>query len=160
MTNPDLISKCSQLLIGRGLTIAFAESATAGRICADFALMEHAGMFLKGGLICYDAVVKETLLGIKPVIVERYTAESAVVTCEMTEGLIKLISADIHVSCTGLTCPGGSETEEKPVGTVFLHATLNSKFLFADKSVFDGSPENIVNLTVEKVASLLLTNLS
>ena len=57
MINAELITRCAALLIGKGLTIAFAESATVGRICAEFALAEHAGKFLKGGLNCYDVKV-------------------------------------------------------------------------------------------------------
>ena len=37
-----------KMLIGRNLTIAFAESATAGRLSADFSMIEDAGKFLKG----------------------------------------------------------------------------------------------------------------
>lgn len=160
MINAELITRCAALLIGKGLTIAFAESATAGRICAEFALAEHAGKFLKGGLNCYDATLKEQLLGVKPESIELFSPESALVTRAITEGLGKLIPADIHVGCTGLTCPGGSETELKPVGTMFLYATLKGKPLFKNKSNFEGSPEEIVSKTVEKTASLLIAQLS
>lgn len=40
---------CGELLVKNKLTIAFAESATAGRISAEFALIPDAGKFLKGG---------------------------------------------------------------------------------------------------------------
>lgn len=160
MINAEMINRCAALLIGKGLTIAFAESATAGRICADFALAEHVGMFLKGGLNCYDATLKQELLGVKPESIELFSAESAMVTRAITEGLAKLIPADIHVGCTGLTCPGGSETEHKPVGTMFLYGTLKGKPLFNHKIYFEGSPEEIVAKTVEKTAFLLIAHLS
>lgn len=159
MINPEVISACAKLLIGKGLTIAFAESATAGRICADFALAEHAGQFLKGGLICYDATLKMELLRVKPSHIELFSPESAMVTRAITEGLGMLIPADIHLGCTGLTCPGGSETEQKPVGTMFLYATLKGRLLFNHKCFFEGSPEEIVAKTVEKTASLLIAHL-
>jgi nicotinamide-nucleotide amidase len=159
MINPELISTCTQLLIEKGLTIAFAESATAGRICAEFALAEHAGQFLKGGLNCYDATLKEDLLGVKHSLVELFTPESAIITRAITEGLARLIPADIHVGCTGLTCAGGSETEQKPVGTMFLYATINGNTLFNYQGFFEGSPEDIVFKTVEKTASLLIAGL-
>jgi nicotinamide-nucleotide amidase len=160
MINPTLINSCARLLISKGLTIAFAESATAGRMCAEFALAEHAGKFLKGGLNCYDASLKEEILGVKRKSIELFSPESALVTRAITEGLIRLIPADIHVGCTGLTCPGGSETEVKPVGTMFLYATLNGKMLFNQKMYFEGTPEEIVSQSVEKTASLLISQLS
>lgn len=156
MINAELITRCAALLISKGFTIAFAESATAGRICAEFALAEHAGMFLKGGLNCYDAILKEQLLGVDPESIALFTPESECVTRAITEGLAKLIPADVHVGCTGLTCPGGSETASKPVGTIFLYATLKGKPIINKKVYFDGTPEEIVNKTVEKTASLLI----
>ena len=160
MINAELVNRCAALLIGKGLTIAFAESATAGRICAEFALAEKAGKFLKGGLSCYDATLKEQLLGVKKESIELFSPESAFITRAITEGLQRLIPADIHVGCTGLTCPGGSETELKPVGTMFLYGTLNGEPLFNQKNLFEGSPEEIVSKTVEKTASLLIAYLS
>ena len=160
MINAKLITRCADLLISKGLTIAFAESATAGRICAEFALAEQAGKFLKGGLNCYDATLKEQLLGVKPESIELFSPESAVITRAITEGLSRLIPADIHVGCTGLTCPGGSETELKPVGTMFLYATLHGKPIFNEKTYFQGSPEEIVTKTVEKTAFLLVSHLN
>jgi nicotinamide-nucleotide amidase len=41
---------CSKLIAQRGLTIAFAESATAGWLCSEFALTEESGKVLKGAL--------------------------------------------------------------------------------------------------------------
>jgi len=160
MINAKLINDCAVLLISKGLTIAFAESATAGRICAEFAMAEHAGMFLKGGLNCYDAALKEQLLGVKPESIQLFSPESALVTRAITEGLSRLIPADIHVGCTGFTCAGGSESEVKPVGTMFLYGTLKGKLLFNQKIYFEGPPENIVSKTVEKTASLLIAYLS
>jgi nicotinamide-nucleotide amidase len=159
MINKDVIERCAQLLIDKKLTIAFAESATAGRICAEFALPEHAGLFLKGGLNCYDGTIKETLLKVDPKEIEHYTPESAEITCAMAKGLESLIPADLHVSCTGLTCPGGSETEEKPVGTIFLHAEFRGTTLFSDRMVFKGSPEDVILQAVERTAILLLAYL-
>jgi nicotinamide-nucleotide amidase len=49
------ISICSKLMAEQGLTIAFAESATAGWLCSEFALTEESGKVLKGGIACYDA---------------------------------------------------------------------------------------------------------
>jgi nicotinamide-nucleotide amidase len=160
MINEKLINECAAILISKGLSIAFAESATAGRICAEFALAEHAGKFLKGGLNCYDAGLKEQLLGVKPESIKLFSPESALVTRAITEGLASLIPADIHVGCTGLTCAGGSETELKPVGTMFLYGTLKGKPLFNEKIYFEGAPENIISKTVEKTASLLVAHLS
>jgi nicotinamide-nucleotide amidase len=140
---------CGLLLIKNKLTIAFAESATAGRISAEFALVPDAGKFLKGGIVCYDANLKCTLLGVPEQQLKTYTPESEIVTYSITSGLQKLIPADIHIGCTGLTAPGGSETPEKPVGTMFLCGIKAHELFFAKKTIFNGTPEEIVRQTVE-----------
>lgn len=45
---------------------------------------------------------------------------------------------DIQVAVTGLTMPGGSETQEKPVGTMFIHALIKGKPV-AVREVFKGT---------------------
>jgi nicotinamide-nucleotide amidase len=152
------IINCSQLLKDRGLTIAFAESATAGRLASEFSLTENSGSILKGGLVCYDAEVKTNVLGVDPKMIEKYTAESEQVTKEMAKGLQKLIESDIQVAITGLTTPGGSESAVKPVGTFFMHVLLKKQSL-TRKKVFEGTPEQMVLQTADFVAQIIINAL-
>lgn len=152
------IAECGKLLANKGLTIAFAESATAGWLCSEFALAPDSGAILKGGIVCYDASIKEYLLKVPHEIIEEYTPESAEVTKEITEKLKNLIKADIHVGVTGLTTPGGSETEDKPVGTVFVHIICKDKHI-PHRRVFKGDAEAIIHQTVDCVAQLLMDEL-
>jgi nicotinamide-nucleotide amidase len=151
----DQLETCGKLLINQGLTLAFAESATAGRMAADFSLLEEAGKFLKGGLVCYDAVLKETLLNVPEGLIKTFTPESMEVTRAIAHGLFELIPADLHIGITGLTSPGGSESPEKPVGTIFIHCLLYRKPLFSDRTVFAGAPGEIIDQTVRRTAELL-----
>jgi len=153
------IMQCSQLMKKHGLTVAFAESATAGRLSAEFSLVPDCGEILKGGIVCYDACIKQDILGVPEDLVKKYTPESAEVTAAMTQCLSKIIPADIYVSVTGLTMPGGSETEEKPVGTMFVNILFNGKS-FGRRFQFTGSPESIVLQTIDSIAELLTNNIS
>ena len=146
---------CAVLLLDQELSIAFAESATAGRIAAEFSLLPEAGKFLKGGLICYDVSLKEQLLNVPQGLIKTFSPESMEVTMAIALGLEKLIPADLHIGVTGLTGPGGSETAEKPVGTMFIHCRLFRKALFSERVQFEGSPEEIVRQTTEYTASML-----
>jgi nicotinamide-nucleotide amidase len=148
------------LLNSKKLTIAFAESATAGRLCAEFSLVEEAGGFLRGGIVCYDACLKEDLLKVDSMLIEQYTPESMEVTKAITEGLSSLIAADIHIGITGLTGPGGSETAEKPVGTMFIYAIRQQTLIFSERLNFSGTRETIVASTVEACAHLLFESLT
>lgn len=149
------IELCGTLLKQKKLSIAFAESATAGRVMADFSLVKKAGDFLKGGLVCYDAIIKEDILKVPHSLISEYTPESAEVTKALAEGLKKFIPADVHVAITGLTSSGGSETEEKPVGTLFIHFLYYNKEK-ATQKIFEGNSESIVTQTVDYIAYELL----
>ena len=69
---------------------------------------------MKGGIACYDADLKVSLLKIPQKLIDEFTPESMEVTREMAYRLRELIASDIQVTVTGLTTPGGSETPEKP----------------------------------------------
>ncbi|MGN6396835.1 MAG: CinA family protein [Mucilaginibacter sp.] len=152
------ISKCSKLMAEQGLTIAFAESATAGWLCSEFALTEESGTVLKGGITCYDADLKISLLGVQQGLIDEYTPESMEVTGEMARQLSKLIPSDIQVAVTGLTTPGGSETPEKPVGTMFVYALIQGRPA-SFRKVFKGSCEEVIHQTIEATAEMLTDEL-
>jgi nicotinamide-nucleotide amidase len=153
------ISICSKLMAEQGLTIAFAESATAGWLCSEFALTEESGQVLKGGIACYDADLKVSLLKVSQELIDKYTPESMEVTREMAFRLRELIPSDIQVTVTGLTTPGGSETPEKPVGTMFVFALIGSRQACFRK-VFAGTCEEIIHQTIEATADLLREKLT
>lgn len=148
------IINCAKQLADKDLTIAFVESATAGWICSEFALSHDSGKVLKGGLVCYDAELKKRLLGVPDELIERYTPESAEVTQELARRLSGKVEADIYVAVTGLTRPGGSESVEKPVGTMFVSVLFEEK-LVDQKYLFNGSCEDIIHQTVKAAAGLV-----
>ncbi|MEJ2880492.1 CinA family protein [Pedobacter sp. GR22-6] len=153
------IDRAAGVLLKHGLTIAFAESATAGRVAAEFSLACNAGKFLSGGIVCYDAKLKTALLDVPPAMIGKYTPESMQVTEAISRGLSKVIPADIHVGITGLPCPGGSESAEKPVGTMFLFAVKDGVQILAERRVFQGDHQHIVLETVRWTADLLVREL-
>lgn len=108
-----------------------------------------------GSIVCYDRRVKEQLFKISPSIIDRYSAESPEVTQLLAEGLRNLLPADINIAVTGLASPGGSETEEKPVGTMFVHGFIKEKS-WKRRFFFEGSPDEIVAQTINATAIALL----
>jgi nicotinamide-nucleotide amidase len=155
----ELILKCSKIIAECKLTIAFAESATAGWLCSEFALAPESGKTLMGGIVCYDADIKKYLLKIPDEFIKKYTPESAEVTEELAKRLNNFIHSDIQIAVTGLTTPGGSETAEKPVGTMFIHLIIKGRSVPVRK-VFKGSAEDIIHQTVNCVAQTLINELN
>ena len=90
------------------------------------------------------------LLNVRKQTLDLYTAESQQVTNEMVMGLQKLLNADISIAVTGLAGSGGSETEEKPVGTVFVSMLYDGK-AEEFREVFDGNTQAIRKKTVDYI---------
>lgn len=153
------VLECSKAIVRQGWTITFVESASAGKMSYEFSKVPDSGKILIGGMVCYDAGMKEDLLEIEHELIEIFTPESAEVTRAMAENFCRMIVSDICVAITGLTTEGGSETPEKPVGTVFLHIIFPHKQV-AKRYEFKGNAEDIVNQAIDAVASVILTELN
>jgi nicotinamide-nucleotide amidase len=154
----EIVLQCSKTIADNGLEIAFIESATAGRMCSEFSLTPHSGDILSGGISCYKVFIKEKILNVPHKLIKEYTPESAEVTRSLAEHAAKLFKSDITVAITGLTTPGGSETREKPVGTMFIHIILPMGFV-AHGEVFRGTDEEIILQCIDKTAELIIEQL-
>lgn len=155
----DIVLKCAKALNDKNLQIAFIESATAGRMCSEFALSEFSGDILRGGLACYSVFVKKKLLKVPQYLIDTFTPESAEVTKALAQGGSKLFNADVIVAVTGLTCPGGSETEKKPVGTMFFHLIIKDSEV-THREVFEGTTSEIILQTIDRTAKILIQHLN
>ena len=74
--------------------------------------------------------------------IQRCSCESEEVTHRLAENLSSLFRADVYAALTGLASPGGSESKEKPVGTVFLCVRFKGKS-YDERKLFRGSPLEI-----------------
>lgn len=152
--NQDELNQLIAALNEKQLTIGFAESVTAGLVCCEFSKGLNVSNTLKGSVVTYVEEVKEKILGVKKQTLDQYTAESMEVTHEMAVGLKQLYDLDIAAAITGLANPGGSETKEKPVGTIFI-CILTSEKAHQFKSVFSGSRDEILS----QASAYMLKNL-
>lgn len=148
------VIECSKALVKKHWTITFVESASAGKLSYEFSTVPDSGKILIGGMVCYNVCMKEEILRIPKELIEEFTPESAEVTKAMANSFCKLAESDICVALTGLTTPGGSETTEKPVGTIFVHIIFPNRQI-ASRFVFEGSPEEIVDQAIDETARLI-----
>ncbi|GHB80104.1 CinA family protein [Persicitalea jodogahamensis] len=142
----------------QGLTISFAESASTGRFVDEFTRVPDCGSSVLGSIVCYDESVKTNLLKVPREAIEQYTAESPEVTQLLADQLKKLIPANIMIAVTGLASPGGSETPEKPVGTMFVHGFIGDN-AFSKRWHFTGEPDDIIAQTIHTTANFILNEL-
>lgn len=139
-----MTDSCAKLLADNQLTVVFIESATAGYLSHCFSMSPYSGDVLMGGLVCYDASIKKKVLNVSDQLINEYTPESAEVTRELVHQSRSLFDADLYVACTGLLKPGGSETEEKPVGTFFYCIGYKSE-VYDFRVLCKSSPEQKLN---------------
>jgi PncC family amidohydrolase len=116
-----LSKEINELFWKEGLTLATAESCTAGNIAAHITSIPGSSHFFKGGIIAYSNEVKTNLLGVNITTIEEHGVVSEEVVIEMAKGVMKTLGTDCAVATSGIAGPGGG-THEKPVGTIWIAA--------------------------------------
>ena len=116
----DTLQEClGRMLAERGLTVSAAESCTGGMISALFTAIPGSSVYYLGSVTSYANSVKTNVLGVDPVIIEKYGAVSSECVAQMAEGVRRLTGSDFAVATSGIAGPGGG-SEEKPVGLVWI----------------------------------------
>ena len=136
-------------------TLALAESVTCGMAAQKLSLVKGTSDVLQGSIVCYTTNAKCNVLKVDKALIEKYTSESQQVTDELAKKLRKLIKATIHAAVTGLADEGGSETKDKPVGTIFISVYYKRK-LHRRKKIFRGSPLIIQTKACEELYKFIL----
>ena len=101
------------LLRGRGLSLAVAESLTGGLVGARLSAVPGASDVFRGAVVSYASEVKFELLGVPEGPVVSTDAAKA-----MALGVRERLGADVGLATTGVAGP--AEQEGHPPGTVFL----------------------------------------
>lgn len=128
------------------ISVAFAESVTAGLVSCEFSKALNVSPVFKGGIVVYQKESKMKLLDVKKETLEKFTPESQEVTHEMALGLKALYEVDLAVAVTGLANPGGSETPAKPIGTIFV-SVLYGHLHHESRMLFSGNRNEILHQT-------------
>ena len=107
LQNKFLSKELSDKFWKEGLTLATAESCTAGNIAAMITAIPGSSHFYKGGIIAYSDEVKKNLLGVNPETLEKHGAVSEEVVIEMAKGAMKSMNSDCGVATSGIAGPTG-----------------------------------------------------
>lgn len=107
------------LLKKLSLTVATAESCTAGYVAKRITDIAGSSSVFKHGVITYANEVKEHALGVKRSTLETYGAVSEETAREMAAGIRAVSGADIGVSVTGFAGPGADEPGKDP-GLIYV----------------------------------------
>ena len=153
LQNKFLSKELSDKFWKEGLTLATAESCTAGNIASVITAIPGSSHFYKGGIIAYSDEVKVNLLGVNPETLEKNGAVCEEVVIEMAKGAMKSMNSDCAVATSGIAGPTGG-TPEKPVGTVWIAVTMKDKVMTMKASGDEGRNKNIENATLNALQML------
>lgn len=146
----ELVEKATE----RSVTIATAESLTAGLTAATIADIPGASAVLRGGAVTYCDEVKHHVLGVSRQTLEEHTAVSEDTALEMAEGARRLFESDIAVSLTGYAGPDGGGPD-KPAGTVYI-AISDRDEAFSIRCQFEGNRNEVRFQAALKALALLI----
>ncbi|NKG22562.1 CinA family protein [Paeniglutamicibacter terrestris] len=138
------------------LSLATAESLTAGMIAASLAAVPGASAVLMGGVVSYSSTVKANVLGVDSDLLAERGSVDGEVARQMAIGARNVCGADLAVSATGVAGP--SAHDGKAVGTVFLGFATGSDSGFIEQH-FSGDREQIRRASNLAALDLLLSHL-
>ncbi len=147
-TGTSIEEQVGNLLRRHGLTMATAESCTGGGIAARMTSVPGSSDYFRGGIVAYQADVKEGLLGVRPETIERCGVVSRETAVEMARGARRVLGADCALSTTGIAGPGGAEPG-KPVGTIWTCFSIGDRDYAAQTCTDRGSRKENTEAGVE-----------
>jgi nicotinamide-nucleotide amidase len=92
-------------LLGRGLTLAAAESLTGGLLAAAVVDVPGASKVFRGGVIAYATEIKHDLLGVDAALLREHGPVHPDVALMMAGGVRERCGADVGVATTGVAGP-------------------------------------------------------
>ena len=153
----SLFQQLQDLCAENNISIATAESCTAGLLSSEISSISGASSFFKGGIISYQNDVKVNTLGVlQSDIIEKTEVCSEVVE-QMAEGVRNKLLADFSIATSGYAGPKGG-TELNPIGTVFF-AISSSEKTVSKRLVFLGDRESVVKQAVISGVTFLIEEL-
>ena len=112
-----LSAQLGQALRAQHLTLATAESCTAGGVAYAVTMTPGSSLWFDRGFITYANESKMQVLGVAPAYLRDFGAVSEPVARAMALGALTQSAAQVTVAVTGIAGPDGG-TAAKPVGTV------------------------------------------
>ena len=97
------------------LTLAVAESLTAGHVQARIAAVSGASNYFLGGVTAYTLKQKVKLLGVNRAHAKRVDCVSQGVAVEMASGACELFGADLAIATTGYAEPNKAAGVKAPM---------------------------------------------
>ncbi len=150
----DRVMAAIELLTGRALRLAVAESCTGGVLATVLTAISGVSRCFEGGVIAYSNAVKTRLLHVEAADIETHGAVSEVVAGQMAAGARVRFETDLALATTGIAGPGGA-TEDKPAGLVFIALAAPGE-VRVSRCLFTGSRASVQSRAAGEALDMLL----
>ena len=114
-----LAERLQGICLGRGVTVALAESCTGGLVAATITSVPGSSGYFLGGVVSYSNSAKEAFLDVPAAALAAHGAVSAQVAKAMAVGAQARFASTLAVGVTGIAGPDGG-SDEKPVGLTYV----------------------------------------
>ena len=121
MIAADLVAAC----VSRGLSIATAESLTAGLVSASIADVPGCSAVFRGGVVAYSTDVKGSVLGLDASDLAHVVSEQ--VAAELARNACRLLDADLGISTTGVAGPDPLDGQDPGSVWIAVHDRTTSR---------------------------------
>ena len=148
------VKQLRDLCLSRNISIAVAESCTAGLVSSNITSVSGSSKYFKGGIVVYQNETKMKILGITKELIDKKTEVSLEVAEQMAKNTLLYFNVDMSISTTGFLGPSGG-TDINPVGTVFI-AIANHRGAVVRRCSFIGDRLNVANEAAKEAILLLL----
>jgi PncC family amidohydrolase len=149
-----LAERLQGVCLGRGVTLAIAESCTGGLVSDALTDVPGSSGYFLGAIVSYSDEAKERQLGVSAEVIAAHGAVSAQVARAMAEGARTRFGADLTAAVTGIAGPDGG-TEAKPVGLTYA-AVADEQGVDVRRFVWTGDRAENKRLSAEAVLQLLV----
>lgn len=136
------------------ITLATAESVTAGRVAATLADVPGCSAVLRGGVIAYATEAKGRVLGLPDQVLEHVVSEE--VARLMAESAASLLDATIAVATTGVAGPDWLDGQPPGTAWIAIHDRRGSGCTLAQKVQATGDRAQVRAEIVHQCLELLI----
>ena len=144
--------------LSNGWTLSTAESCTGGAISARLTKNAGASLYFVGGVVAYSNLMKQTMLGVPPELIDRQGAVSREVVASMAKGVLALSQSDYALAVSGIAGPTGG-TEQKPVGTIWAAIAKKGEEPACWTFIVKGSREQVIQGACDQILNALYRSL-
>lgn len=152
----NLENKIFKILKNKNLTLATAESETAGYLSYLLTKTPGSSTTFKGSFIVYALEAKNKLFKIPPALLKKTQGVSPEIAAYLADSVRKKLNSDIGISIVGFA---GPTTRKKiKIGTTFL-AISDKEGIIVTNAIINGTRDKVRKETAKLAAEILYKHL-